>query len=108
MVAEAPQRRFWRLALMTVPLILAGEVEIRLPDGSVLKQPSRLSYVDPGVDPKNGTLLVRLRGGVAMVVTVGAGGITNAAVGNSNWTSGAGSAVNRCLNEKASIAWKVR
>jgi membrane fusion protein (multidrug efflux system) len=34
--------------------------EIRLPDGSVLKQPSRLSYVDPGIDPKNGTLLVRL------------------------------------------------
>lgn len=48
-----------------------------------------------------------LRGGVAMVVTVGAGGITNAAVGNSNWTSGAGSAVNRCLNEKAKQAWKL-
>ena len=49
----------------------------------------------------------QLRGGVAMVVTVGAGGITNATVGNSNWTSNAGSAVNRCLNEKARQAWKL-
>ena len=48
-----------------------------------------------------------LRGGVAMVVTVGTSGITNATVGNSNWTSGAGSAVNRCLNEKAKQAWKL-
>ena len=49
----------------------------------------------------------QLRGGVAMVVTVGSGGITNAAVANSNWTSNAGSAVNRCLNEKARQAWKL-
>ena len=49
----------------------------------------------------------QLRGGVAMVVTVGSGGITNATVGNSNWTSNAGSAVNRCLNEKARQAWKL-
>jgi hypothetical protein len=49
----------------------------------------------------------QLRGGVAMVVTVGSGGITNASVANSNWTSNAGSAVNRCLNEKAKQAWKL-
>jgi hypothetical protein len=48
-----------------------------------------------------------LRGGVAMVVTVGSSGISDASVANSNWTSNAGSAVNRCLNEKASQAWKL-
>lgn len=49
-----------------------------------------------------------LRGGVAMIVTIGGGGVTDARVGNSNWTSkAAGSAVNRCLNEKAKLAWKV-
>lgn len=48
-----------------------------------------------------------LRGGVAMVVTVGSGGISNATVGNSNWSSNAGAAVNRCLNDKAKQAWKL-
>ena len=48
-----------------------------------------------------------LRGGVAMVVTVSNAGISDAAVANSNWTSGAGSAVNRCLNQKAPQAWKL-
>jgi hypothetical protein len=48
-----------------------------------------------------------LRGGVAMVVTVASSGISEASVANSNWTSNAGSAVNRCLNDKASQAWKL-
>jgi hypothetical protein len=49
-----------------------------------------------------------LAGNVAMVVTVGSGGITDAKVGNSSWSSrGAGSAVNRCLNEKVRQAWKL-
>ena len=49
-----------------------------------------------------------LRGGVAFVVTVGASGITGARVASDNWTSGAGKAVNRCLNERARQAWKIR
>ena len=49
-----------------------------------------------------------LRGGVAFVVTVGAGGITGARVASDNWTSGAGKAVNRCLNERARQAWKIK
>ncbi len=49
-----------------------------------------------------------LAGNVAMVVTIGSQGVTDARVGDSNWSSSsAGSAVNRCLNEKAGIAWKV-
>lgn len=48
-----------------------------------------------------------LRGGVAVVVTVGRSGITDARVENSNWSSGAGAAVNRCLNDKAKVAWKL-
>ena len=51
----------------------------------------------------------RLAGNVAMVVTVGNDGITNATVGDSNWrgTSAAGRAVNSCLNQKAKLAWKL-
>jgi hypothetical protein len=49
-----------------------------------------------------------LKGGVAFVVTVGASGITGARVASDNWTSGAGKAVNRCLNERARQAWKIR
>ncbi|MDQ6888464.1 MAG: hypothetical protein M3068_14415 [Gemmatimonadota bacterium] len=49
----------------------------------------------------------RLSGGVAMVVSVGAGGITDAHVANDRWSSGAGKGVNSCLNEKAKIAWKL-
>lgn len=48
-----------------------------------------------------------LRGGVAMVVTVSAAGITEARVENDSWTSGAGTAVNRCLNERAKDAWRL-
>ncbi len=49
-----------------------------------------------------------LAGNVAMVVTIGSQGVTDARVGDSNWSSSAaGSAVNRCLNEKAGVAWKV-
>jgi hypothetical protein len=49
-----------------------------------------------------------LRGGVAFVVTVGAQGVTGARVASDNWTSGAGKAVNRCLNERARQAWKLK
>jgi hypothetical protein len=49
-----------------------------------------------------------LRGGVAMLVTVGeSGGITDAKVANDNWSSRTGKAVNDCLNEKAKLAWKL-
>lgn len=48
-----------------------------------------------------------LRGNVAMVVTVGNNGITDARVGDAKWTGSAGSAVNRCLNQKAKQAWNV-
>jgi hypothetical protein len=48
-----------------------------------------------------------LRGGVAMVVTVAAEGIAEARVENDSWTSGAGTAVNRCLNERAKDAWRL-
>lgn len=49
-----------------------------------------------------------LAGNVAMVVTVGDEGITDARVEDSNWSSrNAGSAVNRCLNERAKLAWKL-
>ncbi len=48
-----------------------------------------------------------LRGSVAMVVTVGSRGITAARVGASNWSSGAGKSVNRCLEQKARQAWKL-
>lgn len=64
---------------------------------------SRFCYQELGLksDPT-------LSGNVAMIVTVGSGGITDARVGDANWTSrAAGSAVNNCLNEKASSAWKI-
>lgn len=48
-----------------------------------------------------------LRGGVAMLVTVGESGITEARVANDNWSSRTGKAVNDCLNEKAKLAWKL-
>ena len=48
-----------------------------------------------------------LRGNVAMVVTVGATGITNATVGDARWSGSAGKAVNNCLNQKAKLAWKL-
>lgn len=49
----------------------------------------------------------QLRGAVNMIVTVGSGGITDAKVGASNWTGSSGKAVNTCLNERLSQAWKV-
>ncbi len=64
---------------------------------------SRFCYQELGLksDPS-------LSGNVAMIVTVGSGGITGARVGDSNWTSRtAGNAVNSCLNEKAGSAWQL-
>lgn len=50
-----------------------------------------------------------LRGNVAMVVTIGASGVTDAKVGDAKWsgTAAAGRAVNRCLDQKAKEAWNV-
>jgi hypothetical protein len=48
-----------------------------------------------------------LRGGVAMVVTVTSSGISDAKVADDTWTSAAGKAVNRCLDEKAKDAWRL-
>lgn len=48
-----------------------------------------------------------LRGNVAMVVTIGNSGVTDAHVGDAKWTGSAGSAVNRCLDQKAKAAWNV-
>jgi hypothetical protein len=63
---------------------------------------SRFCYQEFGqkVDPT-------LKGGVAMVVSVGSGGITGAKVASDSWSSNAGSGVNRCLNQKAGSAWKL-
>jgi hypothetical protein len=47
-----------------------------------------------------------LRGGVAMVVTIGTDGITDARVAADTWSSRAGKPVNDCLNAKAARAWK--
>jgi hypothetical protein len=49
----------------------------------------------------------RLRGGVAMLVTVGRNGVTAARVAADSWSSSSGKAVNECLNERAANAWKV-
>jgi len=48
-----------------------------------------------------------LRGNVAMVVTIGSSGVTDASVGDSKWSGNAGRAVNRCLDQKAKQAWNV-
>ena len=48
-----------------------------------------------------------LQGNVAMLVTVGANGVTGARVGDANWSSNAGRAVNQCLNERAGQAWRL-
>jgi len=63
---------------------------------------SRFCYQEFGqkVDPT-------LKGGVAMVVTVGSGGVTDAKVANDTWSSTAGSGVNRCLDQRAGSAWKL-
>jgi hypothetical protein len=63
---------------------------------------SRFCYQEFGqkVDPS-------LTGGVAFVVTVGQNGVTDATVANDSWSSNAGRAVNRCLNQRASSAWKL-
>jgi hypothetical protein len=47
-----------------------------------------------------------LEGGVAMVVTVESGSVSDARVEDDTWSSQAGKAVNDCLNEKAARAWK--
>ncbi len=49
----------------------------------------------------------QLRGGVAMLVTVGRTGVTAARVEADSWSSNIGKAVNQCLNERAANAWKV-
>lgn len=49
----------------------------------------------------------QLRGGVAMLVTVGRNGVTAARVEADSWSSNIGKAVNQCLNERAANAWKV-
>jgi hypothetical protein len=49
----------------------------------------------------------RLRGGVAMLVTIGRNGVTAARVAADSWSSSTGKAVNECLNERAANAWKV-
>jgi hypothetical protein len=46
-------------------------------------------------------------GGVAMIVSVSSSGIDGARVGNDSWSSAAGKNVNKCLNEKAPLAWKL-
>ena len=63
---------------------------------------SRFCYQEFGqkVDPS-------LTGGVAFIVTVGPNGVTDADVANDSWSSNAGRAVNRCLNERAASAWRV-
>ena len=48
-----------------------------------------------------------LNGGVALVVTVGGSGITDAKVASDTWSSSAGKPVNRCLDERAESAWKL-
>lgn len=63
---------------------------------------TRFCYTEFGqkADPK-------LRGNVAMVVTVGSNGISDVHVGDSKWTGTAGRSVNRCLDEKAKQAWNL-
>lgn len=63
---------------------------------------SRFCYQEFGqkVDPT-------LKGGVAMVVSVGSAGITDAKVASDSWSSNAGAAVNRCLDQRAGSAWKL-
>jgi hypothetical protein len=63
---------------------------------------SRFCYQEFGqkVDPS-------LAGGVAMVVTVGSSGISDAKVASDTWSSNAGTPVNRCLDERAASAWKL-
>jgi hypothetical protein len=48
-----------------------------------------------------------LRGNVAMVVSIGNSGVTDARVGDAKWSGSAGKAVNRCLDQKAKQAWQV-
>jgi hypothetical protein len=63
---------------------------------------SRFCYQEFGqkVDPT-------LKGGVAMVVSVGSGGVTGAKVASDSWSSNAGAGVNRCLDQRAGSAWKL-
>lgn len=63
---------------------------------------TRFCYTELGLksDPS-------LRGNVAMVVTIGNNGVSDARVGDSKWTGSAGRPVDRCLDQKAKQAWKV-
>lgn len=62
---------------------------------------SRFCYQEYGQKADPG-----LEGGVAMVVTVGGSGVSDARVADDTWSSHAGKAVNQCLNDKAAGAWK--
>jgi hypothetical protein len=49
-----------------------------------------------------------LRGGVAVLVTIDGNTVQDAKVANSRWSDKTpGEQVNQCLNEKASLAWKL-
>jgi|SRR5579864_254630 len=63
---------------------------------------SRFCYIEFGkkADPS-------LTGGVAMVVSVGSAGVSDARVGSSTWSGQSGSAVNRCLEDRAKRAWRL-
>jgi hypothetical protein len=89
-VGSAPRSSF---ADAPTPLVDAVERE---------QSATRFCYTEFGqkADPT-------LRGNVAMVVTIGSSGITDARVGDAKWSGGAGRAVNRCLDQKAKQAWNV-
>ena len=48
-----------------------------------------------------------LRGNVIMAVSVNGSGVSDAHVASSAWSGAAGSAVNRCLNDRAKRAWQL-
>jgi hypothetical protein len=90
---ETPRTQTTRYAAAPAPLMDAVEREQAF---------SNFCYREFGLksDP-------RLRGGVAMVVTVGRNGVSAARVAADSWSSASGKAVNECLNERAANAWKI-
>lgn len=105
----------------TLPDTFKGPARTRRSAGEVVREPpippappalmeavdrersfSRFCYQEFGqkVDPT-------LRGGVAFVVSVGSAGVADAKVASDSWSSNAGSGVNRCLDQRASTAWKL-
>src|SRR5690242_18346908 len=83
----------WSFADAPTPLVDAVERE---------QSATRFCYTEIGqkADPT-------LRGNVAMVVTIGASGVTDAKDGDAKWAGNAGRAVNRWLDQKAKQAWTV-